>query len=117
MEVGFVIFFLWDFNYGGQSLSKIGRENVWRRGNNRTTDCSTTCMLDGRKEDDSNIPVSQLNAPADTSAIDDEDGAIFGHPCSFSAKDTSRLTTKNAQYSGSERSYASTRQVEATCLI
>jgi hypothetical protein len=99
MEVGFFIFFLWDFNYGGPSLNKIGRENVWRRGNNRTTDCSTTCMLTGDMKMTATylcIPVSRLNAPADTSAIDDEDGTIFGHPCSFSTKDTSRLTTKNA---------------------
>jgi hypothetical protein len=38
-----------------------------------------------------------VNSPADTAAIDDEDGAIFGNPFCFCAGDTSRLTINIAQ--------------------
>jgi hypothetical protein len=70
-----------DFDCGGRFLKKIGREDFYKRGNNRATDCSTACWLTG----DMKMRAAYLyrtrgkalgrfvNAPVDTVAIDDED--------------------------------------------
>jgi hypothetical protein len=109
------IFSLCDFDRGGRSLNKTGREDVWRRRNNRDTYWSTTCRLTGdRKMRATYMCLSREKLLGERSGR---------YLCNWQRrwsnirpsllvlrKDTSRLRTK-----GSERSHASTRQVEAFC--
>jgi hypothetical protein len=47
---GWISIYFLEFDCGGRSLKKIGRENFWRPGNYRAMDSSTTCRLTGDRK-------------------------------------------------------------------